>query len=200
MLSAASRCTIRSCRRPCCRNGGLQVPPMPCAAISIVSPSAVPSSTCSRRWRPGLGPFRPQPPTSTPASAASSLGAASPGGWKDLAAHLAEPDPVAVALAPAGDDDLVAILEKGARRPAAKRERPLPVPRQFEEAPPGVLAAAADGARAQQIAHLQVAAGDSMVRELLRHAPVQVAEIGAAERRRVAAPRPQAQRELDGEG
>src|SRR5208337_1642522 len=131
---------------------------------------------------------------------ASSLGAASPGGWKDLAAHLAEPDPVAVALAPAGDDDLVAILEKGARRPAAERKRPLPVPRQFEEAAPGVLAAAADGARAQQIAHLQVAAGDGMVRELLRHAPVKVAEIGAAERRRVAAPRPQAQRELDGEG
>src|SRR3954470_13049146 len=77
---------------------------------------------------------------------------------RDPSGHRAEADAVAVALAPAGDDHVVAILQERAPATACQRQRLLTVPGQLQQAAEAVRFRAADRARTHQVADPGVAA------------------------------------------
>src|ERR1700694_441728 len=101
---------------------------------------------------------------------------------QNLAAHFAEADPIAVTLAPTGDDHLVAVFENRARRAAGKRQRLLPVPGELEQAAARIRRRTADRARAHEIADTRIEARRGGMRGLRRPAPVEgllVCAVGA---------------------
>src|SRR5262249_39247762 len=102
-------------------------------------------------------------------------------GRQDASRDLAEADAVAVALAPSGDYDAVAVLDAGTRLPVGEGDRLSPLPREFEQAAVAVGRGAGDRAAGEQVAGLEVAAVDRVMRELLGHAPVHVLEVRFAD-------------------
>src|SRR3569833_1344688 len=72
--------------------------------------------------------------------------------------HRAEADAVAIALAPAAHDELVAVFEEGALGTAVKRDRLGAVPADLQQAAALILPGTGDGAAAQEIADIHGAA------------------------------------------
>src|SRR5690348_7673884 len=95
------------------------------------------------------------------------------------AAHLAKADPVVLALGPPRQDHFVVVLEKRALRSIRKAQRLRAIARDFEQGTVRVGRLAADRPRSHQVADARVAAGDGVMRELLRDAPIHRPEIGA---------------------
>ena len=76
---------------------------------------------------------------------------------------------------------MVAVFEEAAGLAIAQGQRRGSVPGEFQQAAALGLVVAADGARAQQVAHAHGAAGGGMVHQLLERRPVHVAEIAVAD-------------------
>ncbi len=83
--------------------------------------------------------------------------------------------------------DLVAVLEELALEAGADGDRFGTAPAELEHGTVGVLGRPADGARAEQVAGVEVAAGDRVVRQLLLHRPVHPLEVGTRHRHRLGA-------------
>src|ERR1035438_5418919 len=95
------------------------------------------------------------------------------------AAAFAEADAAcAIALAIAAKHDAVAVLEERARLAVGKNDRLLAALAEFEQRAGLVGLRPGQRAGAEQIASLQVAAVDRVMRDHLRNGPVRVVEVG----------------------
>ena len=99
----------------------------------------------------------------------------------DAAADFAKANSITITLAPASDRKGVAIFEPFSAFTARKFQRIGPAPGQFQHAAPRFLSRPADCATREEVARLKVAAVDSVVRQLLRDAPVKVLEVRAGD-------------------
>ena len=108
-------------------------------------------------------------------------------GWENCALASAKSNIVAVALADATHNNRVAVLEEGALVPVGKLNWILPAPRYFDQGSKLALLGAADRARSEHVASVQVASSLRMVCELLVHAPMQVFEVACRHGERIGA-------------
>ena len=88
---------------------------------------------------------------------------------QQLARTLAETDAVAVALTPASQRDGISVLHRAALLARIEAQRLFSTPRKFEQRATAAISWPRNGAGGEQVARAQVAAADSMVRQLLRH-------------------------------
>src|SRR5439155_22580332 len=86
---------------------------------------------------------------------------------QNRALDLAKADAIAVALAPAVHDQLVAVFEKCPLHAAGQFDRLGTVPADFQKTAALVLSGAGDGAGTQEIADIHGAAGRGVVHQLL---------------------------------
>src|SRR5215831_11940580 len=98
------------------------------------------------------------------------------------AAALAEADArVALALAVAAQDHLVAVLQEAALFAARERQRLGSPPGELDQAAAVLLLGARDRAARDQVARPQVAPVRAVVRDHLRERPVDVAQVAVAQ-------------------
>src|SRR5438067_10354819 len=98
----------------------------------------------------------------------------------DACATLAEADRrIAVAPAMRAEDDLVTVLEIGARFAGMQGDRALAGMAQLVHAPPSLFALSGDCAAAEEIAGQQIAAAAGVMRNKLRDGPIQIQRVAA---------------------
>src|SRR5690348_12493661 len=107
-----------------------------------------------------------------------------PGGPARLSDHsraaLAKADRrIAVAPAMGAEDDLVAVLQICAGLAGVQRNRALPGMAQLVEASPAFLGLSRDRAASENVAGQQITAAASVMRDELRHGPIQVQRVAA---------------------
>src|SRR6266568_3158604 len=100
----------------------------------------------------------------------------------DPAADFAKTYTVIVALAPARDRELVAILEPLACLTIWQFQWIRTAPGQLQHAAARFFGFAANRSAREQIARLKVASADSVMRELLGNAPIKILEVCARDR------------------
>src|SRR5262245_35937897 len=94
-------------------------------------------------------------------------------GGQDDSGAFSEPDALeSIALAPAAEDDFVAVLEEPALLAVRQLQRLGSPPRQLEQAPPLVFLRPGNRAAAEQVAGAQVAAIAGVMGDELRRRPV----------------------------
>ena len=98
--------------------------------------------------------------------------------------NVTKPNSITIALAPSSHNNLVAIFDEVPRFATANSNGIFSFPTEFQQATERIRRRAANGAGTHQITCLRVAAGHGVVRQLLRHGPVHVFEIGTADRSR----------------
>lgn len=98
-------------------------------------------------------------------------------GRDDPPADFAESDSITGALCPAGDNEIIAVLEPLPGLTTGQRKRISAAPCQLEHAAARIVCRPANRAAREQIASLKIATVDRVMRQLLRNAPVQILEI-----------------------
>src|SRR5687767_2274539 len=94
--------------------------------------------------------------------------------WQDPARNFPKTDAIAIPLTPPAKGHAIAVLQETALLPVRQGDRFAAAPAQLQHAPERVRRRPTDGARCQEVARVQIAAVDRMVRHLLRHVPVEV--------------------------
>ena len=79
------------------------------------------------------------------------------------------------------DDHVVAVLEKPARLAGRKRNRLAPAFGDFQEAAEAARCRTGDRAGAEQVAGVEVAAAAGVMRDQLRHGPIEVARVAVGQ-------------------
>src|SRR5260370_35028775 len=92
-------------------------------------------------------------------------------------------------------DDLVAILEKATHLPRSERERLAATLGQLQQAAEGLARRAADGARAEEVAGVKIAAAAARMRGKLRHGPVELGAVALRQALRRPPPGPHRHRD-----
>ncbi len=121
--------------------------------------------------------------------------------WQNFSADFTEANAVAIALTPARESNSVPVFEPFARLAVRQFQWIRTAPCQLEQAAARFFGLAADRSTREQIARLEIASANGVMRELLRNTPVKVLKIRSRNRvRRFHLRRLQFRLELDVEG